>query len=85
MIAWQWVIAVPLMGVWGYMVGRWSRQKDLILCTPEQVVEAVARQVDYLKRVGRQYGMDVTLDDVDWEESAKSIAANLIQLTQRGR
>ena len=82
-------LAVALWGIAFFTGYHWRRsmveakQLGHILCTPEQVVEAVLREYQDYFTVG---GIPVLADDEDGERmSAERIAANLIQITERGK
>lgn len=69
----------------GVVLGYRKFRSTRILCTSEQIEEAMKRRIDYLKRVSRQYGVETNLDDVDWHVVAANLASDLIQITQKGR
>lgn len=78
----MWLVLVPfLIGILiGMLAGRPAR--DTILCTPQDVVEAVLRE--YNGRCVRPYMGAATVVHVDDPQaSAERIAANLIQLVEQ--
>jgi hypothetical protein len=82
------LIGTLILGLLVYLAGRWHGYKwglkeareDHILCTPEQVVEAVLIDWGYTDGVPRE-GRDWEID----EPYAQRVAANLVQLTEKGR
>jgi hypothetical protein len=84
------LIGTLILGLLVYLAGRWNGYKwgqkeareDHILCTPKQVVEAVLTEYRALPRLREVAPGRIVSEPLT---SAERIAANLVQLTEKGR